>query len=205
MAARSILEGIAEDAAAPIGHIGARLLVKGAFVASAVAAFCVAVIFFTWALYIVVEQWAGKLGALTVIGALFLVAGAALAASAAVRGRGQESQPEPTPSVQAGAISLGHSEALEKARTVPEAPPVAGAGAGDTMTAQTLDRLAIPLLDFMREQGMERERLALAAGVAVAKDMRPWMLVGVVLAVGFVIGQLTRHRFGLHGPIGSRS
>jgi hypothetical protein len=39
-----------------------------------------------------------------------------------------------------------------------------------------------PILDFLRDAGLERERLALEAGLAIAKRLHPFSLVALAIA-----------------------
>jgi hypothetical protein len=72
MSPSSFIEGIAEDALAPIGQVGGVLLVKAAWLLLALASIGVGAAFLTSALYIVVVEWLGRTEALLVVGGLYL-------------------------------------------------------------------------------------------------------------------------------------
>jgi uncharacterized membrane protein YqgA involved in biofilm formation len=58
--------------------------------------------------------------------------------------------------------------------------------------ANNIDETIALILDILHESGMERERLALAAGAEIAKQMRPFSLVVLALVAGFVIGRILK-------------
>jgi len=47
---------------------------------------------------------------------------------------------------------------------------------------------------FLREAGLERERLALEAGMEIAKRLHPYWLVALALASGVVFGWILKQR-----------
>jgi hypothetical protein len=53
--------------------------------------------------------------------------------------------------------------------------------------AAQLDELAAPLLGFLQQAGLQRESLALNAGLAVAKQLGPFSLVALALIAGFIM------------------
>jgi hypothetical protein len=193
MAAKSLIEGIASDAAAPIGQVGEQLLVKATLLALFLASSVVAAIFLTAALYSAMEELMGELGTLLGIGGLYLAVAIGFAVATYLSGRSSE---------EAASHAATHAgQRDEKRRPAPPAAtrPLETADSDRTAseprqseTGRAVERLAVPVLDLLREQGMERERLALAAGVTAAKELQPWMLVGLMMVVGVVIGHFTR-------------
>lgn len=193
MAAKSLIEGIASDAAAPIGQIGGQLLVKATLLALLLASSAVAAIFLTAALYCVMEQSMGRLEALLGIGVFYLAIAVGFAVALSQSGR---SSPAGTGNLTTFAVKSDEKVRPEPlAATGPQGTTGSdgtASGQRQSETSRALDRLAVPVLDVLREQGMERERAALAAGVMAAKELRPWMLVGLMVVVGVLMGHFTR-------------
>ncbi|MGH6836660.1 MAG: hypothetical protein ACREC9_14235 [Methylocella sp.] len=46
-----------------------------------------------------------------------------------------------------------------------------------------------PVLDILRDAGLVRERLALAAGAEIAKQLHPFSLAALAIAAGSILGQ----------------
>ena len=59
------------------------------------------------------------------------------------------------------------------------------------------DEAVAPILDFLREAGFERERLALEAGMEVAKRLHPFSLAALAIAAGFILGRILKQRTSL--------
>ena len=55
-----------------------------------------------------------------------------------------------------------------------------------------IDKAVSPILDILREPGMERERLAVQAGAEIAKKMNPCSLVVIALVAGFILSRVNR-------------
>jgi hypothetical protein len=136
----------------------------------------------------------GRLQALLGIGGLYLAVAIGLSVAMSLSGRS---------SAEATSHSATVAASDEKVRPEPLAAtgPMGTAGSDnivsgqrDSETGRVLDRLAVPVLDLLREQGMERERIALAAGVMAAKELRPAMLVGLMVVVGIAIGRFIKRR-----------
>jgi hypothetical protein len=62
--------------------------------------------------------------------------------------------------------------------------------------ASNNDEAVAPILDFLREAGLERERLALEAGMEIAKRLHPFALVAVAIGVGLILGRILKQRRG---------
>ncbi|MGH6848981.1 MAG: hypothetical protein ACREDD_00780 [Methylocella sp.] len=56
--------------------------------------------------------------------------------------------------------------------------------------ASNIDEAVAPVLDILRDAGLERERLALAAGTEIAKQLRPFSLAALAIAAGFILGRI---------------
>lgn len=208
MATRSLIEGIAENAVAPIGQIGGELLAKAALLLMALIGVGAGAAFLTAALYTVLVEWLGRLEALLAVGGIYLALAAALAVAASMSTRARPSQPASpsaaaSPSVAPGPTGAEGSRPSEGiAGTLGTAMYSRGhdhllLGEERFETGRALGRVAAPVLELMREQGMERERLALEAGVTVAKQLRPWMIVGLILGVGVAMGHAARRQLRL--------
>jgi hypothetical protein len=48
----------------------------------------------------------------------------------------------------------------------------------------------------LREAGFERERLALEAGMEIAKRLHPFALVALAIAAGFILSRTLKQRRG---------
>jgi hypothetical protein len=189
----SVVTQLAEDVAAPIERVGSRVLAKAAFLVLAFVAIAVSAVFLTVALFMVLEPEIGALNTTLAIGGIYLVAAAAFAAAGFLWGSREPREKTPAKASTPIRLSAKAAESAEKA----EAPEQVKSRAGDPAAQKlglALDQAASPLLDLLREQGMERERLALAAGVTLAKELRPWMVVGLALAVGLVMGHFAQWR-----------
>ena len=77
--------------------------------------------------------------------------------------------------------------------TAPKAADAAQQAAQSAAAAQRgaqVDRFIAPLLNTLRSLGLRREQLAVVAGAAVAKQLRPVPLVGLAIVAGFLFGRL---------------
>lgn len=190
MTVKSLIEGIAEDAATPIAQIGERFLMTAVLSAVAVASAAVAAVFLTSALYTIVEREFGGLEAMLAVGGLYVVLAAVFAIAVLLKGPARSSPP-----LQARKPAIGSLAAAAADGTGSAVPEQARQhGLRESETARALERLALPALNLLHEQGLERERIALAAAITAAKELRPWMLVGVMLVVGVAAGHLVRRR-----------
>jgi hypothetical protein len=215
MAPRSFIENIAEEAVAPIGQVGGILLVKAALIFLASVGVAVGAAFLTWALYITIDESFGSLAALLVVGGLYIILAGSVAAivvsqdarlaHAPERAGPKNSGPKTTSALLKAAS--GNTEDKTENRNSPVPLSMDTSSRALSQTGETaeihptgiepiLDRLGTPVLELLREQGMERERLALAAGLTVAKELRPWMLVGLMVGLGIVVGHFAGRQQG---------
>ena len=58
--------------------------------------------------------------------------------------------------------------------------------------AQNIDETVAPILDVLRESGLERERIALAAGTEIAKQLHPFSVVAFAIVAGFFLGRILK-------------
>lgn len=177
----SVVSRIAEEVAEPIARLSGTLFIKATFFVLALASAGASASLLTIALVMELETLTGSLYAMLIVGALYLFVAITLA-SAVVLWK--------WPDAYEASAPIGFTETPVKngtqnreARNQP-APEMAHA----------FDRAAAPLLDLLHEQGMDRERLALAAGVSFAKELRPLPMMGAVLALGIALGHFARRR-----------
>lgn len=180
----SLVARIAEDAAAPIERAGANLLIKVGLFVLALASFVASAIVLTVALYEVAERWWGSLDALVCVGGLYLIFAIVLSSTATLWGRGSNRSRTETSPGQAEGKPTARDASGQPRDTETQPPDMAGA----------IDRATTPLLGLLREHGMERERLAVAAAATVAKELHPWTIVGLFLVLGMVVGHFARSR-----------
>lgn len=182
------IEQAARDAVIPIGHLGARLLVRAELFLLAFGCLSVAGVFLAIALYMAIEPWAGTQYAVLVVGGLYLCVAVAFIVAAMVL----KLPFEPTRTTATGPAVTGEAVRLA---AKPETEERVEALHENPDFARAIDQAAAPLLDLLRETGLDRERLGLIAGVACAKQLRPMTLVGIVFAVGIAAGHLWRRQY----------
>ena len=168
----ALISRLISDAAAPVERMSARLFKKAVLTLVAIGCLFVCSIFLAIALFIFVQPLAGTLIAALGTGSLYLgVAGICF-------------------------VVASHDRA-------DQATPAASDPMTDTKGNFSTQRLAFasnndeavaPILDFLREAGLERERLALEAGMEIAKRLHPFSLVALALASGVVFGWILKQR-----------
>jgi hypothetical protein len=168
----ALISRLISDAAAPVEQMSARLFKKAVLSLVAIGCLFVCSIFLTIALFIFVQPLAGTLIAALGTGSLYLgVAG--ICFFVASRDRGNHATPAaaaPDPMTE----MKGNSSTQKLA------------------FASNNDEAVAPILDFLREAGLERERLALEAGMEIAKRLHPFSLVALAVAAGFVLGRILK-------------
>jgi hypothetical protein len=60
--------------------------------------------------------------------------------------------------------------------------------------ASNNDEAVAPILDFLREAGLERERLGLEAGMEIAKRLHPFSLAALAIVAGIILGRIVKQR-----------
>jgi hypothetical protein len=176
----ALISRLISDAAAPVEQMSARLFKKAVLSLVAIGCLFVCSIFLTIALFIFVQPLAGTLIAALGTGSLYLgVAGICFVVAS--RDRGDQAT---TPAV---AVSDPMTEMKGNASTQRLA------------FASNNDEAVTPILDFLREAGLERERLALEAGMEIAKRLHPFSLVALAVAAGFAVGLILKQRSQARG------
>jgi hypothetical protein len=168
----ALISRLISDAAAPVEQMSARLFKKAVLSLVAIGCLFVCSIFLTIALFIFVQPLAGTLIAALGTGSLYLgVAG--ICFFVASRERGDQATP---------------------AAAVPD-PMTEMKGNSSTQKlafASNNDEAVALILDFLREAGLERERLALEAGMEIAKRLHPFSLVALAVTAGFIVGRILK-------------
>ncbi len=160
----AVIKRFAREAAAPVEQMGERLLKKSALLALSVTCLFFASVFLTIALYTFVQTLEGSVIAALGVGALYLGAGLiclipALRSSAPAR--------------RAPQIAVDERPAEQPSAEF----------------ATNIDGAVAPILDLLREGGYDRERLAVEAGAAIAKQLKPFSAVAIAIVSGFILGR----------------
>jgi hypothetical protein len=168
----ALINRLISDAAAPVEQMSARLFKKAVLSLVAIGCLFVCSIFLTIALFIFVQPLAGTLIAALGTGSLYLgVAGICFVVAS--RERGDQATP-------AAAVSDPMTEMKGNSSTQKLA------------FASNNDEAVALILDFLREAGLERERLALEAGMEIAKRLHPFSLVALAVTAGFIVGRILK-------------
>lgn len=75
-------------------------------------------------------------------------------------------------------------------RSPAQAPQEAAAAKAEAERGEEIDRFTAPLLGVLASLGLRREQLAVFAGAAMAKRLKPLPLVGLAILAGFLVGRL---------------
>ncbi|MGA7385711.1 MAG: hypothetical protein WBW81_13775 [Methylocella sp.] len=159
--------------------MSARLFKKAALFLVAIGCLFVGSILLTIALFIFVQPLAGTAIAALGTGSLYLGA-AGICIAVASRGRAEQATPavaESNPMTETKGISSTQKRAI----------------------GSNNDEAVAPILDVLREAGLERERLALEAGMDIAKRLHPFSLAALAIATGFILGRTLKQRIKLPG------
>jgi hypothetical protein len=179
---------LAQQASAPLEDMLARLIKTAALVALAAGCAIAASVFLTIDLYLFIESKLGALAAAATIGGLYLLFAAIFVIAALRRPAAppvSEAAPEPVARAPApgsfAAASLG-------AQAAPAPAP------RNPAFAANIDAAVDPVIDVLRDAGLEKEVLAIEAGVEVAKQLNPIALVALATGAGLIIGRGLRDR-----------
>ena len=157
------------DATPPIEKMSARLFKFAALFFVTVSLLFVSATFLAISLFAFVQPFAGTAIAALVTGILYLGA-AGICIFVARRER-----PGEEPAAAASGL-------MTKATAT---PPPQRLG-----FAQNIDETVASILDVLRESGLERERIALAAGIA--KQLHPFSVLAVAIVAGFFLGRILK-------------
>ena len=168
----ALISRLISDATAPVEQMSARLFKKAVLFLVAIGCLFVCSIFLTIALFIFVQPLVGTVTAAVGTGSLYLgVAGICIV----VASRGRVEQVTPAAAVSDPMTEMKGNSSTQK-----------------LAFASNDDEAIAPILDFLREAGLERERLALEAGMEIAKRLHPFSLVALAVAAGFVLGRILK-------------
>jgi hypothetical protein len=172
----ALISRLISDATAPVEQMSARLFKKAVLFLVAIGCLFVCSIFLTIALFIFVQPLVGTVIAALGTGSLYLgVAGICIA----VASRGKEQAAPAAAECEPMTETKGNSSTQKLA------------------FASNNDEAVAPILDFLREAGLERERLALEAGMEIAKRLHPFSLAALAIVAGFILGRIVKQRTSL--------
>ena len=172
----ALIGRLISDATAPVEQMSARLFKKAVLFLVAIGCLFVYSIFLTIALFIFVQPMVGTAIAALGTGSLYLgVAG--ICVLVASRDRADQATP-----------AAGESG--------PMTGPKGNSSTQKFAVASNNDAAVAPILDFLREVGLERERLALEAGIEIARRMHPFSLVALAIAAGIFLSRNLNQRRG---------
>lgn len=170
----SLISRLISDATAPVEQMSARLFKKAVLFLVAIGCLFVCSIFLTIALFIFVQPMVGTAIAALGTGSLYLgIAG--ICVLVASRDRTDQATP-----------AAGKSG--------PMTGPKGNSSTQKLAVASNNDEAVAPILDFLREAGLERERLALDAGIEIAKRLHPFSLVALAIAAGIILSRILNQR-----------
>jgi hypothetical protein len=173
-----LIKRLTQEAAAPLEDMLARLIKTAALVAMAAGCAIAASVFLTMDLYLFIEGRFGPLVAAACVAGLYLlgVVFLILALPRPYRAPGPiESETAMTPLM---AASVG-AEAAQAPRRNP-------------VYAANIDAAVAPVLNVLRDAGLDKEVLAIEAGTEVAKQLNPLSLVAFAVGAGVLIGRTLR-------------
>jgi hypothetical protein len=170
----ALITRLISDATAPVEQMSARLFKKAVLFLVAIGCLFVCSIFLTTALFIFIQPLVGTAIAALGTGSLYLgLAGICIAVAS--RDRADQAKP-----------AVGESDLITETKGNSSGPKLAFASNDDEAVA--------PILDFLREAGLERERLALEAGMEIAKGLHPFSLAALAVGAGFILGRILKQR-----------
>jgi hypothetical protein len=177
----SLIKRLASEAAEPIERTSAHLLKKGALLVSGLSCLVVSLVFFTVALNAYLTSFAGNEISALVIGGAYLSAALILLLFVGSSSR------QAADSGHAMPVPLPIKSASEQIRAAQSSEQ------NDDFSRQ-IDGVVAPIHDVLRDAGLERERAALLAGAAIAKELKPLKSMVLALATGVVLGRSLRMR-----------
>jgi hypothetical protein len=165
----ALINRLISDAAAPIG---ARLFKRAVLFFVAMGCLFVGSIFLTIALFVFVQPFVGTAIAAFGAGSLYLgVAGICIVIAS-----------------RDGA----EQATLAAATSGPTTEPKRNSSTQKLAFASNIDEAVAPVLEILRDAGLDRERLALAAGTEIAKQLHPFSLAALAVVAGFIVGRILK-------------
>ena len=169
-----LINRLVSEATAPIGAMSTRLFKKAVLIFVAVSCLFGGAVFLTIALFVFVQPLVGTAIAALGTGGLYLGV-AIICVIVASRGSSRYSAPA---ALASGLLpeTNGNPSSQERA------------------FASNIDEAVAPILDVLRDSGLDRERRALEAGAEIAKQLRPFSLAAVAIVAGFIFGRTLKRR-----------
>jgi hypothetical protein len=168
----ALISRLISEATAPIEKMSARFFKKAVLFFVAMSCLSVSSIFLTIALFVFVQTLAGTAIAALAAGGLYL--GIALICIIVA----------PRESSRQSAPAASETGPITETRETSPRPKLE--------FATNIDEAVAPILDILRDAGLERERLALAAGTEIAKQLHPVSLAALAIVVGFILGRILK-------------
>lgn len=174
-----LINQLVTQATAPVGEMSARLFKKAVLTFVLMNCMFAGAIFLTIAFFVVVQPLAGTAIAAAGMGGLYL--GAAIICTVILsRDGGGQAAPaavasSPIPETQ------GHPTPQKRA------------------LANNIDEAVAPILDILRDSGLDHERRALEAGASIAKQLHPFSLTVLAIVAGFILSRVLKQRWRLSG------
>lgn len=180
-----LIKRLAHEASAPLEDMLSRLIKTAAFVILAVGCAIAASVFLTMDLYLFIEERAGTLIAAASVAGLYLV-GAVIFLLLALRR--PHRAPAATSGMGAPAIAAPVTAASLGANAAPAQPrdPAAFAARIDTSVA--------PVLNILRDAGLNKEARAIEAATQIAKQVNPVAFLALTVGAGVMLGRTLRAR-----------
>jgi hypothetical protein len=161
----ALIKRLARDAAAPVEQMAERLLKKAALFLLAISCLFFASVFLTIALYTFVQTLEGSAIAALGVGVLYLGVGSIC-------------------------IIVAMRSSAQSGGAAPDVTAESRADEPSPAFATNIDGAIAPILDVLRNGGFERERLAVEAGAAIAKQLNPFSVVAFAIVSGFILGRV---------------
>jgi hypothetical protein len=174
-----LISRLVSQATAPVGEMSTRLFKKAALIFVAMSCVFVGTIFLTIALFVFVQPLAGTAIAAVGTGGLYL--GVAIICIV-IMSRDSRGQAAPA-AVASGPIPETKGNPTSQNRAL----------------ANNIDEAVAPILDILRDSGLDRERRALEAGASFAKQLHPFSLVVLAIIAGFILSRVLNQRWRLSG------
>lgn len=182
-----LISRLAHEASQPLEDMLARLIKTAALVALGAGCAIAASVFLTIDLYLFIESRAGPLIAAAGVAGLYLFFALVFLLLALRR-------PARAPASEAAAaapirqpVKAPFAAASLGARAAPAKPR-------NPVFAANIDAAVAPVLSVLRESGLDKEVLAVEAGVEVAKQLNPFSLMAFAVGAGLILGRALRGR-----------
>lgn len=183
-----LVRRLAHEASAPVEEMIARLIRTAALVALGAGCAIAASVFLTVDLYLYVESRTDPLIAAASVAGLYLCGAIVFFALALSR----KAPPLPDAAPAQPVMPQPARQSFAAASVGAEA--AAPAPARHPLFAANIDAAVAPVVSVMRDAGLEREVIAVEAGVEVAKQLNPLSLVAFAMGAGVVLGRTLRTR-----------